>query len=274
MKKIKIKKKSSIKIALGIEYKGKNFYGWQKQKNKRSIQNCLEKSLSKITSHKVNVFCAGRTDSGVHAIGQVVHFETNNYRKNTAWTLGLNKELPNDIAIRWAKKVPNTFHARFSAISRQYYYIIYNNRLRPALLHDNVTHIYHPLNIERMKNAAKYLIGENDFSSFRSIYCQSSTPYRNLIHIKIIQLDNYIFIDVKANSFLYHMVRIIVGTLIEIGSFRKKVSWIREILMSKDRHFAGPTVKPNGLYLVFVEYPIYFGIPNKIKKINLKIFNF
>ena len=173
------------KIALGIEYDGSKYYGWQRQNEVRSVQEKLEKALSQVANEPVNVFCAGRTDAGVHGTGQVVHFETRAQRQDAAWTLGVNANLPGDIAVRWVKPVPPDFHARFSATARRYRYVIYNHRLRPAVLSRGVTHYYLPLDAERMQRAAQCLLGENDFTSFRAVQCQSRTPWRNVMHINV-----------------------------------------------------------------------------------------
>lgn len=251
-----------MKIAIGIKYNGSNYSGWQKQEKRiNSVQQRLEFALSKIANHMVHVFCAGRTDVGVHAIGQVVHFETDTKRKNLSWIYGANSFLPRDIAVQWTKEVPNNFHARLSALSRRYFYVIYNHHIRPVILHKLVSHVSIPLNVEKMQRAATFLIGEKDFSSFRAYHCQSKTPWRNIMHINIKRCANYILIDIKANSFLYRMVRNIVGSLIQIGCNRKKENWIKDLLNAKNRNFASDTAKPDGLYLVAVQYPHFFYLP-------------
>ena len=173
-----VEQKPVHRIALGIEYDGSKYYGWQRQNEVRSVQEKLEKALSQVANEPISVFCAGRTDAGVHGTGQVVHFDTTAVRKDAAWTLGVNANLPGDIAVRWVKAVPDDFHARFSATARRYRYVIYNQRLRPAVLSQGVTHFYEPLDAERMQRAAQCLIGENDFTSFRAVQCQSRTPWR------------------------------------------------------------------------------------------------
>ncbi|MFR0416319.1 tRNA pseudouridine(38-40) synthase TruA, partial [Escherichia coli] len=188
------------KIALGIEYDGSKYYGWQRQNEVRSVQEKLEKALSQVANEPITVFCAGRTDAGVHGTGQVVHFETTALRKDAAWTLGVNANLPGDIAVRWVKAVPDDFHARFSATARRYRYIIYNHRLRPAVLSKGVTHFYEPLDAERMHRAAQCLLGENDFTSFRAVQCQSRTPWRNVMHINVTRHGPYVVVDIKANA--------------------------------------------------------------------------
>ncbi|MGU3414047.1 tRNA pseudouridine(38-40) synthase TruA [Enterobacteriaceae bacterium C34A] len=250
-----------FKIALGIEYDGSKYYGWQRQNEVRSVQEKLEKALSKVADEPINVLCAGRTDAGVHGTGQVVHFETHAERKDAAWTLGVNANLPDDIAVRWVKAVPDDFHARFSATARRYRYIIYNQRLRPAILGQGVTHYYHPLDAEKMQRAAQSLLGENDFTSFRAVQCQSRTPWRNVMHINVERYGAYVVVDIKANAFVHHMVRNIVGSLMEVGAGNQPESWIAELLAAKDRTLAAATAKAEGLYLVAVDYPQRFDLP-------------
>ncbi|QJC31524.1 tRNA pseudouridine(38-40) synthase TruA [Enterobacteriaceae endosymbiont of Donacia tomentosa] len=260
---ININYKKKYKFALGIEYNGSNYHGWQKQKNfyKKTIQEYLEKAISKIANHKIKVFCAGRTDIGVHSLGQVVHFETYNIRNNKSWILGINSLLPKDIVVNWVVPVQKAFHARFSAISRRYYYIIYINQYRSALFNNLVTTYKYNLNIEKMKRATKYLLGENDFTSFKSGKDKSSHSFRKIFNFNINKYGNYVIIDVRANAFLCHMVRNIVGSLLEIGIGNKEENWLLELLQIKDRTKAAATVQPNGLFLVEVKYPDYFCIP-------------
>ena len=252
---------ASLKIALGIEYNGSRYFGWQRQQEVTSVQACLEAALSKVANAPIGVFCAGRTDAGVHATGQVVHFVTTAVRKDAAWTMGVNSHLPADIAVRWVKTVDEDFHARFSATARRYRYIIFNHRYRPAVLAQGVTHCYQPLDAERMEQAAQCLLGENDFTSFRAVQCQSRTPWRNVKHIKVTRHGAYIVVDIKANAFVHHMVRNIVGSLIEIGCGNQDVTWMAELLALKDRTRAAATAKAEGLYLVSVDYPERFGLP-------------
>ncbi|BAP58449.1 tRNA pseudouridine synthase A [Candidatus Tachikawaea gelatinosa] len=238
----------------------------------RTVQEELETVLSKISDHKITTFCAGRTDKGVHSIGQVIHFECKKLRPDSAWIKGANQLLPEDIAISWVKHVPKYFHARFSAISRCYRYLIYNKISKPSIfLNNNVLHVKEPLNVDKMQQAGLFLIGEKDFSIFRSSQCQSSTPWRNIMYVLIKKINNYIIIDIKANSFLHHMVRKIVGSLIEIGkNYKKNETWISEILKIKNcniSHFS--TVKAKGLYLFSVDYPDFFHLP----KINTGLFS-
>ncbi|XBS68655.1 tRNA pseudouridine(38-40) synthase TruA [Acerihabitans sp. KWT182] len=250
-----------MKLALGIEYDGSRFYGWQRQQEVASVQACLEQALSKVADEPVTVFCAGRTDAGVHATGQVVHFETLARRENAAWTLGVNANLPAEVAVRWAAGVTADFHARFSATARRYRYIIYNHPYRPAILSRGVTHFYHELDAEKMERAGRCLLGEHDFTSFRAVQCQSRTPWRNVRHLTVTRRGAYVVVDIKANAFVHHMVRNIVGSLMEVGCGHQGEGWIEELLAARDRTLAAATAKAEGLYLVAVDYPAGFALP-------------
>lgn len=250
-----------MKIALGIEYDGSRYFGWQRQESVESVQQKLEQALSVVANSAVEVFCAGRTDAGVHGTGQVVHFETAVNRPLQSWCFGTNAHLPDDIAVKWAVEVSDDFHARFSATARRYRYIIFNHKLRSAILPKGVTHYHFPLDETRMHEAGQYLLGENDFSSFRAAKCQSKTPWRNIHHLKVFRQGNYVIVDIQANAFVHHMVRNIVGTLLEIGQGKQPVEWAKWVLMQRDREKAAPTAKAEGLYLVEVHYPEHFGIP-------------
>lgn len=248
-------------MALGIEYDGSRYAGWQRQHEVDTVQAQLERALSLIAGQPIQVFCAGRTDAGVHATGQVVHFSTPVLRQDAAWTMGVNSHLPPDIAVRWAKCVSDDFHARFSATARRYRYVIYNHRYRPAICHSGVTHCYHPLDVERMQRAGQVLMGEHDFTSFRAAQCQSRTPWRNISHLYVTRVGNYVIVDIKANAFVHHMVRNIVGSLLAVGSGEQSERWIAELLVAKDRRLAAATAKADGLYLVAVDYPEQFALP-------------
>ncbi|CAH1522777.1 tRNA pseudouridine(38-40) synthase TruA [Vibrio owensii] len=250
-----------MRIALGIEYNGTNYFGWQRQRDVKSVQEELEKALSVVANHPVEVQCAGRTDAGVHGTGQVVHFDTNVSRKMVAWTMGANANMPSDIAVRWAVEVNDDFHARFSATARRYRYIIFNHALRPGILNSGVSHYHGELDEKKMHEAGQYLLGENDFSSFRAAHCQSLSPCRNMMHLNVTRHGDYIVIDIKANAFVHHMVRNITGSLIKVGRGEEKPEWIKWLLEAKDRKLAGATAKAEGLYLVDVDYPEEFGLP-------------
>lgn len=253
-----------MRIALGIEYDGSGFYGWQRQREVNSVQQELETALSKVANQPVELFCAGRTDAGVHATGQVVHFDTTAVRDDKAWVMGTNAQLPDAIAVRWAKAVPDDFHARFSATARRYRYIIYNHKFRPAILRAGLSHYHQSLDTDLMQQAGEYLLGEQDFSSFRAMQCQSHSPFRNVHHLHISRQGDYIILDIKANAFLHHMVRNITGSLLEVGMKNRPPQWIAELLAAKDRNLAAATAKPGGLYLVDVDYPAHFALPKAV----------
>ena len=253
-----------MRIALGIEYNGHGFYGWQAQQDLPTVQGTLESALSKVANESVHLFCAGRTDANVHATGQIVHFDTRAKRHIDAWLWGTNSHLPASIAVKWARHVDYHFHARFSATSRQYRYIIYNHPIRPALFSNRVTWHYFPLDIERMREAGKYLIGEQDFSSFRSSQCNSRTPMRNVIKFDISRQKDFVILEIEANAFLHHMVRNITGTLMKIGMCQREPEWMQEVLLAKNRRAAAETAAPDGLYLTGVGYrePYIFPASN------------
>ncbi|MCE9678686.1 tRNA pseudouridine(38-40) synthase TruA [Shewanella sp. AS1] len=250
-----------MRVALGIEYDGSRYFGWQRQAEVDSVQAQLERALSIVANEPISIQCAGRTDAGVHATGQVIHFETSAVRKESAWTLGVNVNLPDDIAVRWAKDVDDEFHARFSATARRYRYMIYNHQFRPGILRAGVSHYPGVIDEQKMHQAAQSLLGEQDFTSFRAIQCQSNTPFRCVHEVNVTRQGMYICVDIKANAFLHHMVRNIVGSLLEVGYGRQDISWIKTLLALKDRTQAAATAKPNGLYLVDVTYPDEYQLP-------------
>ncbi|AGH81141.1 tRNA pseudouridine synthase A [Psychromonas sp. CNPT3] len=250
-----------MRIALGIEYDGTAYYGWQRQKDVISVQEELEKALSIVANHSVRVNCAGRTDAGVHGTGQVIHFDTQAVRNDVAWTLGINANLPKDIAVRWCKHVDDSFHARFSATARRYRYIIYNHVLRPGILNSGLSHYHHLLDADKMHQAGQFIVGTHDFTSFRALHCQANTPVRSIHSLNVTRRADFIIIDIKANAFLHHMVRNIAGSLIEIGQDNQKVDWLMTLLEYKNRARAAATAKPGGLYLVEVDYPSQYEIP-------------
>ncbi|TQV63554.1 MAG: tRNA pseudouridine(38-40) synthase TruA [Halothiobacillaceae bacterium] len=249
-----------LKIALGIEYLGSCYHGWQRQPSVDSVQGRLELALSVIADHPVEVVCAGRTDRGVHATAQVVHFETTAQRDMHAWQLGALSHLPGDIGVSWARGVGEDFHARFSATARQYRYAILNRIHRPGLLHGRVTWQRGPLDVEAMHEAAQRLVGTFDFSSFRGKDCQARSPVRTLEWIRLVREGDYIYLDLRANAFLHHMVRNIAGTLMRIGLGQRPVAWIETVRDACLREAAGFTAPADGLYLVHVEYPEAFGL--------------
>lgn len=244
-----------MRIALGVEYDGHEYYGWQSQDELVTVQGTLEQALAVIAATPIKVFCAGRTDAGVHATGQVVHFDTDAKRPMHAWSLGTNTHLPPSISVRWAQIVDDQFHARFSALARRYRYIIYNHNTRPAILAARVTWYYRQLDAVRMQEAANFLLGEWDFSSFRSSRCQSKSPVREVHSLTVTRQGKFITIEIEANAFLHHMVRNIAGVLMRIGGGQAEVKWAQTLLAAKDRKLACETASPTGLYLSHVTYP-------------------
>ena len=244
-----------MKVALGVEYFGKNFHGWQIQKSDlRTVQSEVELALSQVANHQVRVFCSGRTDSGVHAVEQVIHFETNSIRTERAWLFGGNVNLPSDVNFKWIKVVSDDFHARFSAVARSYKYKIHHNPVRSSLKADYFLWEPRPLNVDDMKEAAALLVGEHDFSCFRGSLCQAKSPIKTVEYLEIDSFEDELILNIKANAFLHHMVRNIVGTLLKIGRGEKDVEWMSFVLASKDRKKAGPTAEPQGLYFMQAFY--------------------
>jgi tRNA pseudouridine38-40 synthase len=250
-----------MRIATAIEYDGTAYHGWQRQNNGDTVQACIEDALSHVANEPITVICAGRTDAGVHAREQIIHFDTVATRDERAWIFGANANLPRDISVRWVKSVDDNFHARFSATSRRYHYHIYNHPIRSALTRHSATWQCLPLDIERMQQAAQHLVGEHDFTSFRAQSCQAHTPIRTVEFIRLEKQGDVIIIDIQANAFLQHMVRNIAGVLMSIGAGRAEVDWTHELLESKSREKGGVTARPEGLYLVGVEYDAIFGLP-------------
>ncbi|MDP3704587.1 MAG: tRNA pseudouridine(38-40) synthase TruA [Legionellaceae bacterium] len=255
-----------MRVALIVEYDGSQYHGWQAQTGLHTVQDRLERALTGIADHEVSVVCAGRTDTGVHATNQVVHFDSDKERGVRAWIYGANSLLPKDMCVRFGKEMPDTFHARYSATARRYRYVIHNSPIRPALLQSNVTWQYRQLDHRVMHEAAQHLIGEHDFTSFRSVECQSKTPMRNVLSIHVKRKVDLIIIDISANAFLHHMVRNIVGVLMAVGSGRKPVAWSHDVLLAKDRKLGAETAPPYGLYLVGVTYPAEFGIVESVSE--------
>jgi tRNA pseudouridine38-40 synthase len=254
-----------MRIALGVEYNGFKFHGWQSQQQSKTVQATVDMALSKIADEPIGIFCAGRTDAGVHATNQVVHFDTNKCRKLDAWVLGTNSHLPSTIRVQWAKQVADSFHARFSALSRRYHYLIYNHSVRSALLSELTTWISQPLDVQSMHKAAQSLLGEHDFTSFRSADCQSRTSKRHIFAASVVHDTSLIKIELVANSFLHHMVRNIAGVLIDIGAKRKQIEWCRELLLKKNRGLAGITAPPQGLYLTGIRYADVYELPSDLR---------
>lgn len=251
------------RVALGIEYDGSEYYGFQKQKStEQTIQGNLENSISKVANHSIKTFCSGRTDAGVHAFMQVVHFDTESRRSTREWVRGINSYLPHDIKVLWSKELDETFHARYSATHRSYLYRILNNQTPSALWSKRSLFVPQKLDIRAMRAASKYLIGEHDFSSFRGSGCQSNSPVRSIEDIKITKKNNFITFELRANAFLLHMVRIIIGTLLMVGKREIKPVEMKNILNEKDRRISGKTVSSSGLYFLGPKYPAKYYLPD------------
>jgi tRNA pseudouridine38-40 synthase len=250
-----------MRIALGIEYDGTAFRGWQAQPGSRTVQGVVEQAVSTVADHQVGVVCAGRTDSGVHAVGQVVHFDTRAERRPRSWTLGCNVNLPRDVTVLWARPVAEDFHARFGAVRRSYRYVILNRMTRPAVLRDRVCWHHKSLDAAPMARAAAHLEGEHDFSSFRALSCQAKHPVRTIYSLSVKRAGDFVYIDVTANAFLHHMVRNIAGVLMAVGAGEQAPQWTRQLLEARDRTEGGVTAPPGGLYLASVTYPRDYDLP-------------
>jgi tRNA pseudouridine38-40 synthase len=250
------------RIALGLEYDGSRFLGWQTQAGGGAVQDVLEPALAAIAGAAVGVTAAGRTDRGVHARLQVVHFDTDAERPASAWVRGVNALLPDSVAVLWSRVVDADFHARYSARSRTYRYELLNRGVRPALFAAHAGWFHLPLDVAKMQEAAAYLVGEHDFSAFRSSECQAKTPIRTLRALDIVALGERIDFVLQANAFLHHMVRNIVGTLVYIGKGKHPPSWIKQVLDSRSRSEAAPTFGPQGLYLEKIQYDARWGLPS------------
>ena len=250
-----------MRVAMGVEYDGSSFHGWQVQDNVDSVQARLEAAIASVADHPVRVHCAGRTDAGVHGVGQVIHFDTHAQRDTRNWILGTNVNLPPQVNVNWCTTVPDHFHARFSARSRHYRYLILNRMTRSALWRDRAVWIHRPLDEARMQIAGLALCGEHDFSSYRALGCQAKSPVRTLQRLEVRREADRITIDVEADGFLHHMVRNIAGVLIAIGAGERPIDWSREVLEYRDRTLGGVTAPPQGLYLVGVGYPAEFQLP-------------
>jgi tRNA pseudouridine38-40 synthase len=250
-----------MKFAIGVSYCGAGMEGWQSQPSGNTVQDHLARALSEISGEPVAVTGSGRTDAGVHASAQVAHFETSVERPESAWVRGANSLLPDAIAVQWATQVPGDFHARYSALSRSYRYVLYNQPVRPALLAGRTGWFHLPLDLERMRKAVDYLIGEHDFSSFRSAECQAKTPVRTMQSAGIRASGPYFLFDFTANAFLHHMVRNIVGCLVYVGKGKHPPQWISELIAAQDRRLAAPTFSADGLYLFGVRYDARWSLP-------------
>jgi tRNA pseudouridine38-40 synthase len=255
------------RIVLGIQYDGAPWHGWQTQLDRNTVQDRLEAALKKFAQHDVSTICAGRTDTGVHAIEQVVHFDTDLDRESFSWVRGVNAFLPPSIAVRWACEVASgplgDFHARFSATARTYRYVLYNHPVRSPLLAGRAGWVVRPLALEPLRSAVRSLIGTHDFSAFRSAECQAKSPVRTMHDVRVEQTRDLIVFTLRANAFLHHMVRNIVGSLVYIGNGKQSPEWIASLLAGKDRADAAPTFMPDGLYLTKIDYDGAWGLPQQ-----------
>jgi tRNA pseudouridine38-40 synthase len=249
------------RYAIGLEYDGSEFLGWQIQREEPTVQGCLEKAVAIVADQEARVTCSGRTDTGVHALGQVAHFDSGAIRPERSWILGLNSNLPRGISVLWIREVDESFHARFSAFSRSYRYVILNRWIRPALETKRMSWCRTPLDADKMHQAAQALLGEHDFTSFRARACQARHAMREIQQISVQRSADVISLEVSANGFLYHMVRNIAGSLMRVGLGQERVSWVKEVLEKLDRTLAAPTAPPEGLYFMGARYPDHYDLP-------------
>jgi tRNA pseudouridine38-40 synthase len=250
--------------AVGVEYDGAPFVGWQRQKDGPSVQAVVEEAIGYVAGHGIDLQCAGRTDAGVHAIGQVVHFDTPSERVERNWLLGGNAKLPESVSLLWARRMPMAFHARFSARARRYRYVIANQPLRPAIQARGLAWWRYPLDVDPMHEAAQTLVGTHDFSSLRAANCQARSAIKTIHSISVRRFGRYIVLDVHANAFLHHMVRNIAGLLIAIGQGKQGTGWVVEALQACDRRASGITAPAGGLYFVGADYDPAFGLPSSL----------
>lgn len=249
------------RMALGLCYDGSAWQGWQTQPSGKTVQDQLEKALGRFLAESVDTVCAGRTDAGVHALNQVVHLQTKAQRTAESWVRGLNALLPSSITVQWARGVAPEFHARFSAQSRRYIYVLRNARVRSPLLHQRVGWVFQPLCLKAMQEAAQVVVGTHDFSAFRAAECQAASPIRTLTQLTVHHYNEWFVFEFEANAFLHHMIRNLMGVLVYVGMGRQPVSWVSQLLAQKDRSKAAPTFAADGLYLAGVDYPCEFQLP-------------
>jgi tRNA pseudouridine38-40 synthase len=252
-----------LRYAIGIEYDGSEFLGWQIQRQEPTVQGALEKALARVADHEARVTCCGRTDTGVHALNQVAHFDSESHRSERSWILGLNSHLPKGASALWIREVDDDFHARFSAFARTYRYCILNRWIRPALESRRMSWCKSPLDADSMNEAAQSLLGEHDFTSFRATACQARHAVREIQAISVRREGDTVTLDVTANGFLYHMVRNLAGSLMHVGKGEAPVAWIKETLKKTDRNAAAPTAAPEGLYFVGARYPAHYALPGE-----------
>jgi tRNA pseudouridine38-40 synthase len=258
-----------MRIALGLEYDGGPFHGWQSQADGMGVQDALERALSSIAGEAIRATAAGRTDAGVHAAIQVAHFDTDAERPETAWVRGVNALLPESIAVRWALPIESSFHARFAATGRRYTYLLLDRPVRPALYAGRVGWYHRPLAVEAMRRAGAALVGAHDFSAFRAAECQAKSPIKKLDQLSVERNDDMIRFEFHADAFLQHMVRNIVGAMVYIGDGRQPVEWMTALLESRDRTRGAPTFGPAGLYLTGIDYPARWNLPPTLAPVRL-----
>ena len=258
---------------MGVEYDGSRFCGWQTQPEGYAVQDALERALAQIAGAPIATVCAGRTDAGVHALAQVVHFDTAAERPESAWVRGVNALLPAACAVHWSRPVAQDFHARYSALSRCYRYVLLNHPVRPAVDVARVGWFHLPLDLQGMRRAARLLVGEHDFNAFRSAECQARTPVRTIARLDVTRHGAYVLFDVCANAFLHHMVRNIVGCLIYVGKGKHPPGWVAELLVGRDRTRAAPTIEAGGLYLSRVVYEPHWGLPHAPRRALIEMGN-
>lgn len=250
-----------MRVALGVSYDGHSYEGWQSQPSGRTVQDQLEKALGQFADQRISTLCAGRTDAGVHGLMQVVHFDTTAERTPHAWVRGSNSFLPRDIAVQWAQIVPQEFHCRASATSRRYAYLLLESPVRPSIDAHRVGWVFQPLDLKRMQEAARHLLGEHDFTSFRASACQALTPVKNMLRIEIRRRGAYWRFEFEASAFLHHMIRNLMGCLIVIGQGKQPPGWMAEVLAARSRDAAAPTFAPDGLYFLGPRYEARWGLP-------------
>ena len=252
-----------VRLALGVSYNGRSYHGWQSQPSGRTLQDHIEAALSKLAAEKIGTLCAGRTDAGVHALMQVIHFDTRARRLAVSWVRGTNAGLPRDISVEWAVEVPAAFHCRASALSRRYAYVLMESPVRPSVDGGRVGWVMRPLALAPMQQACTYLVGEHDFSSFRAAACQALSAIKNLLSINISRRGAYWRFEFEANAFLHHMIRNIMGCLVYIGQGKRAPEWMLEVLAARQRTSAAPTFSPDGLYFLGPRYDPHWGLPNR-----------
>ncbi|MBK7546545.1 MAG: tRNA pseudouridine(38-40) synthase TruA [Rhodoferax sp.] len=252
-----------MRLALGISYNGQAYQGWQSQLSGLTVQDKLEAALGRFTDSRVSTLCSGRTDAGVHALMQVIHFDTEATREPVSWVRGTNANLPRDIAVQWAQVVPDAFHCRASAISRRYAYILLESPVRPSIDAGRTGWSFRPLDMGTMQQAVHHLLGEHDFSSFRASACQALSPVKNLQRIDITRRGAYWRFEFEANAFLHHMIRNIMGCLVTVGQGKYPPEWMNQVLAARNRDVAAPTFSPDGLYFLGPRYEAHWGLPDR-----------